>query len=133
MKELKIGCHAEVSAYVHESMLATSVESGSLPVLATPMMAALMEKAAYLLVGEALDEDETTVGTALDIRHTAATAAGALVTARAELTAVEGRELTFQVSARDEAGEIGGGVHKRFVVKAEPFFQKAEARNGNGA
>lgn len=133
MKEMEIGSSAQASAYVHETMLASRVESGSLDVLATPMMGALMEKAACLLVGNALEDEETSVGVELNITHTAPTSAGGLVTATAELTAVEGRTLIFKVSAKDDAGEIGGGTHKRVVVNTEAFLEKAKARQAHDA
>lgn len=128
MKELRIGHAAEETMTVTPDRLASAVGSGSLAVFATPMMAALMEAAACKAIADALEGDETTVGTALAIEHTAATPAGRTVTARAELTAVNGRELTFRVTAFDEAGEIGSGTHKRFVVYAGRFQEKAEQR-----
>ncbi len=128
MREITPGCSAEVSVTVTADKLASAVGSGSLDVFATPMMAALMEQAACEAVAPFLEEGETTVGTELSIRHTAATPPGMTVTARAELLSANGRELTLQVSAADSAGEIGSGTHKRFVVYAERFRKKTEER-----
>lgn len=128
MQPITIGTKATVSVIVTEAQLAVNVGSGSLPVFATPMLAALMEKAACLAVADFLDAGETTVGTALDLAHTAATPEGMTVTATAEVTAVSGREITFSVTAADEVGSIGSGTHKRFLVKSEPFTKKAAAR-----
>ena len=128
MKGLTIGTKAAVSMPVTENKTALHVGSGDLLVFATPMMAALMEKAACEALVPFLDDGETTVGTELNIQHTAATPVGLTVTAEAEVTAVNGREIAFQVTARDDAGEIGYGTHKRFLVFAEKFQSKANGR-----
>jgi predicted thioesterase len=128
MKEITIGTKASAVMPVTEDKTAKTVGSGSLLVFATPMMAALMEKAACEALAAFLEDGETTVGTELNIQHTAATPVGLTVTAEAEVTAVNGREITFKVTARDDAGEIGSGTHKRFLVFAEKFQNKANGR-----
>ncbi len=128
MQPITIGTTATATVTVTESQLAVTVGSGSLPVFATPMLAALMEKAACNAVAAFLDEGETTVGTALELAHTAATPLGMTVTATAEVTAVAGREITFSVTASDGVSQIGNAVHKRFLVKSESFLKKANAR-----
>ncbi len=128
MKPVTIGAHADISRCVDESMTAIELESGTLPVLATPILTAMMEKAACLAIESFLEDGETTVGTALDIKHTAATPVGKNVTAHAEITAVSGREITFTVTAEDETGQIGTGTHQRFLVIADRFMQKAQTR-----
>lgn len=109
---------------VSEKHLAANVGSGDLPVLATPAMMALMENAAMLAVCGALDEGQTTVGGQISSSHLRPTPLGATVTATAELTAVEGRKLTFRVTASDAHGVIGEGSHLRFIVDAERFMSK---------
>ncbi len=128
MKEIKTGMNSTAETTVTAEKLASAVGSGSLDVFATPMMTALMEKAAAAAVAEAMENDETTVGTMLNISHTAATSLGMKVKAYAEVTEVNGREITFKVSAEDEKGEIGNGVHKRFVVFGEKFMAKTNAK-----
>ena len=107
---------------------ALEVGSGSLLVYATPCMAALMEGAACEAIAAGLSEGETTVGTELNIRHTSATPVGLEVRAEAEVTAVDGKVITFSVRAFDEAGEIGSGTHKRAVVTAQRFLDKAYSK-----
>ena len=124
MQPITIGTKASASVQVTEAQLAVTVGSGSLRVFATPMLAALMEKTACAAVAEFLEDGETTVGTALDLAHTAATPEGMTVTA----TAVSGREITFAITASDEAGEVGHCTHKRFLVKSESFMKKAAAK-----
>ena len=128
MKEIKIGMNATLETTVTSENTASAVGSGSLDVFATPMMAALMEKAAAAAVSECMENDETTVGTKLDIEHTSATPLGMKVKAYAEVTGVSGREITFKLTAEDEAGEIGKGVHKRFVVYGEKFMSKTNSK-----
>ncbi|MGN1480397.1 thioesterase family protein [Porcipelethomonas sp.] len=129
MKEIKSGMKACAETRVSKENLAVTVGSGSLEVFATPMMTALMEKAAAAAVSECMENDETTVGTMLDITHVSATPEGMNVKAYAEVTEVNGREITFKVSAEDEAGLIGEGTHKRFVVFSEKFINKAKSKN----
>lgn len=128
MEPITIGTSGKATVTVDTSNLAQTVGSGSLPVFATPMMAALMEQAACNAVAPFLAEGETTVGTKLEISHDAATPPGLTVTATAEVTAVSGREITFQVTAADDAGIIGAGTHKRFLIDAERFLAKTEKR-----
>lgn len=128
MKEITTGAKAAATMQVTAEKTAKTVGSGSLNVFATPMMAALMERAACEALAPYLEGDETTVGTELNIRHTAATPVGLTVTAEAEVTAVNGREIAFSVKAFDSVGEIGSGTHKRFVVFAEKFQAKTDGR-----
>lgn len=103
---------------------ALKMGSGDMEVFATPAMIALMENAAMNAVASALDAGMTTVGTMMRSTHTKASAIGAVVTAEAELVAVEGRRLTFAVKAWDERGAIGEGEHERFIVDRERFLGK---------
>lgn len=114
---------------VKKENLASVVGSGSLDVLATPAVAALMEGAAAELAQNLLDNDElTTVGTAISIEHTNPTPLGAEVEAEARLVKTEGRLFFFELTARDNAGEIAKGTHTRVSVKAEKFQKKADGK-----
>jgi predicted thioesterase len=114
---------------VKKENLASVVGSGSLDVLATPAVAALMEGAAAELAQNLLDNDElTTVGTAISIEHTSPTPLGAEVEAEARLVKTEGRLFFFELTARDSAGEIAKGTHTRVSVKAEKFQKKADGK-----
>lgn len=109
---------------VTRAQLAVTMGSGDLDVLATPAMVALMEQAAMLAVRDALPEGSTTVGARIDTAHLRPTPEGATVTATATLTAVEGRKLTFSVTAADAQGPIGEGTHVRYIVDARRFMAK---------
>ena len=107
---------------------AKTMGSGSLEVLATPAMVALMEQASAQSDSLCLDEGQTTVGTAIQIQHLSATPVGMDVTAESELLQLDGRKLLFSVSAFDEKGLIGQGTHERFVVDAARFMTKAASK-----
>jgi predicted thioesterase len=125
---ITIGEKATYSIMVSESNTAKTMGSGSLEVFATPAMVAIMEKASTMALQPYLEEGSTTVGTALNISHVSATPVGMEVSATAEVISVEGREITFKVQAFDEVGLIGEGTHKRFVVFAEKFQSKTNAK-----
>ncbi len=123
--EITVGMKGEVSTLVEREDTAKEVGSGDLLVYATPCMVALMEGAACEAIAEALGDTQTTVGTGLNIEHIAATPVGLDVRAEAIVTAVEGKVITFEVNAYDEAGQIGKGIHKRVIVNAQKFLEKA--------
>ena len=126
--EITVGMKGEVSTLVEREDTAKEVGSGDLLVYATPCMVALMEGAACEAIAEALSDTQTTVGTALNIEHLSATPVGLDVRAVAEVTAVEGKVITFSVAAFDEAGEIGKGTHKRVLVNSQKFLEKAYSK-----
>ena len=127
---LTVGSKGKAEALVTEDKTAAAVGSGLVPVFATPYMVALMENAAVNAVQAGLEAGQGTVGTKLEVTHDAATPVGMKVWAEAELTAVEGKKLTFTVRAFDEAGPIGGGTHERFIITVDRFLAKAEAKKG---
>ena len=128
MKELNNGITGTSELTVTDKDLAVNVGSGSLEVLATPVMIMLMEKAACTCIAEFLEGDETTVGTEMNVKHISATPNNMKVCAEAELTEINGRELVFTVKAYDEAGDIGEGIHKRFLVYGDKFTAKANSK-----
>ena len=125
---IQIGMIGQVETLVEKEDTAQQVGSGDLLVYATPCMVALMEGAACEAIAEGLSEGETSVGTELNIQHVSATPVGLEVYAKAEVTAVEGKVITFQVEAFDEAGTIGKGTHKRVVINAQRFLEKTYAK-----
>ena len=123
--EITVGMKGIAESVVEREDTAKEVGSGDLLVYATPCMVALMEGAACEAIAAVLKETETTVGTALNIEHISATPVGLEVRAEAEVTAVEGKVITFDVKAFDEAGEIGHGTHKRVIVNPQKFLDRA--------
>ena len=98
------------------------------PVFATAFMVAHVEATCIACLRGHLDAGEHSVGTHVDLSHTAATPVGLDVTAHVQLTEVEGRMLTFAVEVRDEAGPIGAGTHRRAVIDVERFMTKVQTR-----
>lgn len=126
--EITVGLKAEVSTLVETADTALEVGSGSLRVYATPCMAALMEGAACEALEGCLGEDQTTVGIELNLKHVAATPVGMDVRAAAEVTAVDGKIITFAITAYDEAGKIGEAEHKRAIVGIQKFLDRTYAK-----
>ena len=126
--EITIGMKGQAFTDVERADTAKEVGSGDLLVYATPCMVALMEGAACEAIAEALKETETTVGTMLNIEHTSATPVGLEVRAEAAVISVEGKVITFEVTAFDEIGEIGHGIHKRVLVNSQKFLDKAYSK-----
>lgn len=128
LMQIEPGMKGNAHTLVERADTAKEVGSGGLLVYATPCMVALMEGAACEAIAPCLTDDQSSVGTALNIAHTSATPVGLEVWAEAEVTAVEGRVITFQVRAFDEAGEIGAGTHTRAVVNSQKFLDKAYSK-----
>ena len=126
--EITVGMKGEAFTDVERADTAKEVGSGDLLVYATPCMVALMEGAACEAISGALKDTETTVGTLLNIEHVSATPVGLEVRAEAVVINVEGKVITFEVTAYDEIGEIGRGMHKRVVVNAQKFLDKAYSK-----
>ena len=126
--EISVGMKGEVSTLVEKEDTAEQVGSGSLLVYATPCMVALMEGAACEAIDACLSEGTTTVGTELNISHICATPVGMEVRAEAEVTAIDGKMITFAVTAYDEAGKIGEGTHKRCIISSQKFLDRTYAK-----
>jgi len=131
MRTIPNGAKGTYTQRVTPADLANQFKDAMLPpVFATPMMIRAMENAALNAIREYLEPGESAVGTAVDIRHLAATPAGQNVIAEAEVTAVDGRRVFFNVSARDETEEIGRGTHERMVVDLRRLGERlAKKRN----
>lgn len=109
---------------VKDSLSAENVGSGDMPVLATPMMMALMENAAMLAVKDSLEEGMTTVGGHIESSHLAPTKIGEKVMATAEVTKVDGKKIFFKISAYCGETLLGEGIHLRFIVDRQKFLAR---------
>ena len=127
---MEIGAKFKVTVKVEEKDTAKAHGSGTLDVLATPRMIALMEESAYKCIEKYLDDTQSSVGTYLDVKHLSATPVGMDVYAESEIIELDGRRVVFSVKAYDEKGLIGEGKHERFIVFSEKFvtrtYQKLE-------
>ncbi len=119
------GLVGEASTVVVEGQTARSLGSGSVAVLGTPALVALMERAAVAAVADHLAEGESTVGARLDVKHLAPTPVGMRVTACARLAEVQGRRLHFLIEAHDEREKVGEAIHLRVVIDPGSFGKRA--------
>ena len=127
-QELKPGLQGTAEIVVGTRDTAPHVGSGKIGVLATPIMVNLMEAAALQAVERLLPPGHQTVGTHLDVKHFAATPVGLRVLARAELTRIDGRTLTFSIIAEDDRERIGEGTHERLIINVERFDQRMQKK-----
>lgn len=125
---MKIGITNKKTLAVAEKDTAKTHGSGTLDVLATPALAALMEATAMESVMPFLDEGTATVGTELQLKHLSATPIGGFVTSESELVEVDGRRLVFNITAADNKGKIAECRHERFVISTERFMEKAQQK-----
>jgi len=110
-------------------LLPESEEFAGLPsVLATGYLVGVVEWACIRVLDGVLVPGQNTVGTHVDISHEAATPPGEVVVVDAELTAVEGRILDFDVIARDGAAVISRGTHRRAIIDRERFDARLARR-----
>jgi fluoroacetyl-CoA thioesterase len=130
MRPIPLGAKGSFTLVVAPQHLASQFKDEMLPqVLATPVMIMAMENAALNAVRPFLDPGESAVGTAVNIRHLAATPVGQTVLAEAEVTKVDGRRIEFTVTARDETELIGTGTHERAAVDLRRVAQRLAAKS----
>ena len=123
-----VGNTASLRFPVTEDDTAIALGSGDVPVLATPRLVAWCEAATVAAVAAGMDEGATSVGTKVAIDHLAPTPVGGSVDIVAIAVAVDGRQLTFDVSATDDNGRIGGGTITRAVVDRRRFLDRVNSR-----
>ncbi len=125
MRPIPLRAAGSFTLLVEPEHLANRFKDATLPpVLATPVMIMIMENAALNAIRAYLDPGESAVGTAVDIRHLAATPAGRRVTGTARVTKLDGRKVEFAVRAADGEKEIGVGSHSRIVVDVVKFAER---------
>ena len=123
-----VGAVGTSTIIVGDEHTAPFVGSGRVRVLATPVMINLIEAAALEACEHLLPAGHQSLGTHLDVTHIAATPVGLRVTATAEVIAIDGRNIHFKVSARDERDLIGEGKHERVVVNVERFDKRVQEK-----
>ena len=125
MKHIPLGARGSFSLLVQPEHLANRFKDAMLPaVFATPVMIMVMENAALNAIRAYLDLGESAVGTAVNVRHLAATPAGRQVTGEAAVTKVDGRQIEFSVRATEGEKEIGNGTHSRAVIDLAKFVRR---------
>jgi len=130
--EIAPGLQGTVELVVAEEHTAPSIGSGKVRVLATPVMINLFEAAALKAIEHLLQPGYQSLGTHLDVHHVAATPVGMRVRAVAEVTKVNGRTVTFKLSASDQTDQIGHGTHQRVVVNVAKFDARVQKKLAGG-
>lgn len=121
------GATGSATITVTDADTAIAAGSGDLPVLATPRMIALMEQAACDALAPLLPPGSTSVGVHVDVRHTAPSTIGVVVTASARVAQVSGSRIVLELSAQQErdgvSEPIGTGTHTRVAVDRATFVR----------
>jgi len=125
---LAIGLRGSARMRVTPEKTAEAWGSGDVPVFGTPSLVALLEMAAVNAIAGRLGPGETTVCAWIEVSHLAATPVGLEVRAEAELTAIEGRKLTFTAVAYDALENIGECRHQRMIVSRDRFLAKVQGK-----
>ena len=128
LSPIRPGLIGTASLLVGPEHTAPRIGSGRVAVLATPVMINLIEAAALAAIEHLLPTGHQSLGIRLDVRHFAATPVGLSVTATAEVSAVEGRTITFRVAACDDREPIGEGLHQRVVVNVARFDARVQRK-----
>jgi len=121
-----VGSEGISSFVVNNESLANTIGSGDVKVFSTPYMIALIEGAACNAVaGKLTNDTDTTVGVAINIKHIAASPLGINIKAKAVITEIRGKLITFKVEAFDDKDKIGEGTHERVIVNKARFLENA--------
>jgi predicted thioesterase len=104
-------------------------------VYGTPYLVRDIEMTCRQLILDHGDAGEDSVGTDVSIKHLAPTLLGMTAEITATVKAVEGRKITFEISAKDDLDQICSGTHGRFVVDVAKTVErlKAKAAKAGGA
>ena len=119
-----VGARSDQTVLVTDDLTAVAMGSGSLPVLATPAMIALMEAAALAAIDPLLPEGQSSVGIEVNVRHLSATPVGEEIIASAIVTQIDGKRVTFEVRAWDRKELIGEGTHVRYIIDEVRFMSR---------
>ena len=133
MKTPPIGARGEAEQTVEFRHTLNAHNPALPPIYATPNMIGLMERAAFHALQPYCEDDEITVGTAINIEHRASTGIGAKVKAEAVLESRNGRFHTLRVTASDETRELGRGTVGRAAVQLSRVHEKFGNSNQSGS
>ncbi len=125
---LSVGSKTMSEKIVQHEDTAAAFGSGDILVFATPMMIGLMENAALKDALKQLPDGYSTVGTFVNVKHMAATPMNMKVRTEAELIEVDGKKLTYKVTAYDEKDKIGEGTHGRYIIHSASFLKKIQEK-----
>ncbi len=125
---VEIGIKGKRELVVKEEHTAKHIGSGTVLVLATPMMIALMEQTCLWSIKPYLEEGQGSVGVHVDISHDSAAPLGSTVWCESEVIEIDRRKITFKVTVYDKDGVVGHGTHQRFIIDERKFGDKMKAK-----
>ena len=128
--KIEVGSTYQSQTRVEEWMTAEKAGNKGVVVLSTPMLLQLVEEAAMQCVAPALDPDEITLGTHVDLAHLSATPVGLIVRTEVEVLKFDGRRIEYAFTAFDEREKIAEGTHERYVTSREKFRERLEEKLG---
>jgi predicted thioesterase len=119
-----VGLRGEARLVVGDADTAAALGSGDVNVLGTPKLVALFEQATVEALQGVLDDGQSSVGMRVQIDHLQPTPVGAEVVVEATLDKIEGRRLTFTVTASDSGGLVAAGKVTRVMIDVDKFMAK---------
>lgn len=122
--QLEEGLEYTAEKTVEYKDTAKAFGSGLVEVFATPAMVAFMEFTSHSSISAMLPEGFSSVGIEIHTTHLKATPLGMRVNCHTKLTRVDGKKLYFKVSAYDEEGIIGDGIHVRYIIEVQKFMDR---------
>lgn len=125
---VELGIKGKRELVVKEEHTAKHIGSGTVLVLATPMMIALMEQTCLWSIKPYLEEGQGSVGVHVDISHDSAAPLGSTVWCESEVIEIDRRKITFKVTVYDKDGVVGHGTHQRFIIDERKFGDKMKAK-----
>lgn len=128
MKPPRIGSTVELQFVVEQKHVIEFATDGMPAVLSTPSLIGLLERTAREALVPLLEPGERTVGVEIELRHLAATPLGQQITCTARIILTEGKDITFQIEARDQHELIARGLHKRTVIRVENFARRVQRK-----
>lgn len=127
--ELTLGMSKTIQKEITEEDTALYFGNGSIQdLLATPVLSALMIEASVSVVDPLLPDDYITIGKYLSIEHSEPTVKGMTVTVKSSISEIDNNRIIFTIKAYDELGEIGSGIHERYIVNNNLLRQKVKKR-----
>ena len=130
---VQVGKFEEFSFQVEAEHIASQIGSGSLRVLATPVMIGMMERTSHQLLAKVLPEGASSVGVKVEVSHLAPSPIGSMIRVRSEVLSLEGRSVVFKVEAWDDVEKVGEGLHYRIVIDIERFLKRVAAKGSMGS
>ena len=119
-----VGLRGEARSIVGDADTAAALGSGDIEVLGTPRLVALFEQATVDALRGVLDEGQSSVGMRVQIDHLQPTPVGAEIVVEATLDKIEGRRITFTVTASDSGGLVAAGKVTRVTIDVDKFMSK---------